>query len=356
MPSNKTRNFIKLLCLPSRHPYTSKLESNFIKIINPETDYFNEAKRKKINIVKLISEKHIPSEYDIVHIHFSFNRISPESFFQLLNYFKDRKKKIIWTSHSKESQHDKNLEDGLYEKYIYKFSDLIISPTLGCKKWIENNIGKDKSKDIVVIPLGYMAPPDKIDEQKTKITRENNSLIYLIGEFRENKEWLESILNILQCNSLKNYKLNLLYKPLEIYSDKEKKIIDERKKWFWQITHNSPRINNICLDELSNDLLIRNFLSASFCILPYKWGTHSGQIELARDCGCKCVASNVGFYKDQWKEVVLYGNGIEKKPEASTLTEAIIYSSKLKQPKIDTQFRRKEHQSVFVLYLDVPFF
>ena len=58
-------------------------------------------------------------------------------------------------------------------------------------------------------------------------------------------------------------------------------------------------------DDLDLDRYLRR---AHVSVLPYRWGTHSGWLELARDLGTRIVAPDCGYYTDQWADVVSYGN------------------------------------------------
>ena len=54
--------------------------------------------------------------------------------------------------------------------------------------------------------------------------------------------------------------------------------------------------------------LERYLRRAQVTVLPHRWGTHSGWLELARDLGTRVVAPDCGFYAEQWSEVVSYIN------------------------------------------------
>lgn len=291
---------IKILSLPARHPQVSKFDNGLdFKFINPNTDLLGYGFYQPS-----FYDKNYPSHtYDIVHIHFSFDRVPLLKLEELLDYFKSVKKPIVWTLHSKESQRVKNLENGEYQKLLFKYADKIISPTEGAKKWLEENLGIHKN-EVSVIPLGFIADPDEVKKLSSEVTKSKDIFTFLVGEFRENKDFIHSITNFLRCSELKRTKLQVIFKPLDAYLEnngKSRKDLLDFKK----IIQNT-RIIKISSPDIPNEVITRSFLKSHAIILPYKWGTHSGQIELAKDCGCHVVASNVGFYKEQWNRVRLY--------------------------------------------------
>jgi len=310
---------IKILSLPARHPYMSKFDNaKYFNFVNPGTDLLGSGSYQP----SFYDKNYPPETYDIVHIHFSFDKVPLPEFRKLLDYFKTVKKPIVWTIHSKESQRVRNLGDGQYQKLLFEHADKIISPTEGAKRWLEGKFGNHK-KEISVILLGFIASPDEVQRIGKNVKKDKNIFTFLVGEFRENKEFVQSIINFLQCPALKSAKLQVIFKPINFHQKEHVTVRPEILK-FWKIIQN-PRIVKISLPDIPNEVIIKAFLKSHAIILPYKWGTHSGQIELAKDCGCHVVASNVGFYKEQWNKVRLYDVSDGKSGEfPKRFTEALI--------------------------------
>ena len=73
-------------------------------------------------------------------------------------------------------------------------------------------------------------------------------------------------------------------------------------------------------DDIEIERYVRR---AHVTVLPYRWGTHSGWLELARDLGTRVVAPDVGYYPDQWSEVVSYRNNEVHGLAAESLAAAV---------------------------------
>lgn len=311
---------MRVLSLPSRHPYTSKLNVNGIVFVNPNDDLFSSG----LCSPEYLNKNHPPSSYDIVHIHFSFDRLTLEKFENILKYFRSHRKPIVWTAHSRESQRIRNYGEGRYQQLLFHYADRVISPTKRAVKWLEKRYGRHHHA-IVVIPLGFMADPRDIKRLQKKAKKDPLLFTMLIGEFRQNKEFVQSIINFLQCSDLADYRLQLIFKPMSLYDDIGR-ISDEMSFFYLLMQH--PRIETLSRPEITNDELNSAFLRSHAIILPYRWGTHSGQIELAKDCGCHVVASNVGFYKEQWQDVCLYDVSENSLETARNYTNALIVVSR----------------------------
>ncbi len=341
------KNHVNVLSLPSRHPYTSKFDGEIISFVNPNTDLFSSG-----NCSPKYFEEHFPVDnYDVVHIHFSFDKVSIGNFEEILDYFKKHNKPIIWTLHSKDSQRIRDYGNGEYQKLLFKYSDKIISPTNGAASWCKDALGKHK-RDVSIIPLGFMANPRDIERlQKKDIIKDPKLFTMLIGEFRENKEFVQSIVNFLQCSDLVDFKLQLIFKPIPLLDQNGQ--ISQEMAFFYNLLQN-PRIEFLSKSEISNDEINTAFLKSFALIIANKWGTHSGQIEHAKDCGCHVVASDVGFYEEQWEDVCLYKYNEKNALEtAKSYTNALIEVSKREIAIPLGEQRLKEHKEIVAQHLKV---
>jgi GT2 family glycosyltransferase len=73
--------------------------------------------------------------------------------------------------------------------------------------------------------------------------------------------------------------------------------------------------------------LVRLMARAWAWVLPYRFGTHSGWVELGRDLGTWVIAPNCGFYAAQNPDILTYGNseatGLDEKSLRSAVRAAV---------------------------------
>ncbi len=340
---------IRVLSLPSRHPYMAKFHNRGkIVFANAETDYFNDIGGNAS--ASYIEQHHPSSSYDVVHIHFSFDRLTPTQLGNLLDYFEEAGKPVVWTCHSRTSQRLRNLWGGQHQSMLYKRAARIVTLTNGCKKWLENSF-EYKREDIIVIPHGFIVDPSDIAKYQTLAKKDQ--FIYLVGEFRQNKEVIQTILNFLQCSELLDATLLLIFKPINLYSNGFNTTIDENMKFFWELTHDNPRINIISLPELPNDLIYKHFFESRWCLLPYLWGTHSGQLELCRDSGCSPIISDVGFYAEQWSEISTFAYSDNTNVFARNLTTAMMKARYSPSVIINPLLRNEEFETILKMTTEI---
>lgn len=291
---------IRILSLPSYHPLMSRFnDGKNIVFVNPNCDFF----AYKDWCTKQYLNRNFPlNSYDLVHIYMEYYLISVPRFKKLLLYFKNNKKKIIWTWSDKKSLLDENI-DYSYEKLLFKYTDKIISPSFGMRRWIISNFGQH-ANSIETIPYGYFAHPNEVQKISQRINKDKNLFTMLVGDFRDSKEYIQSILNFLHCTDLQKAKLKLIFRPMYVYKKRYKHIREELIN-FHQLIQNS-RISVLCRPEISDQEITEALYNSHVIILPYRWGDHSGQIELAKDCGCHVVVPDIGYYQEQWDKLIIY--------------------------------------------------
>jgi hypothetical protein len=69
LPRLIKKRLIRVLGFPTRHPYTSKFDTNGIRYVNPDTDLFSAG----LATPKFLEKNYPARLYNLVHIHFSFD-------------------------------------------------------------------------------------------------------------------------------------------------------------------------------------------------------------------------------------------------------------------------------------------
>lgn len=100
-------------------------------------------------------------------------------------------------------------------------------------------------------------------------------------------------------------------------------------------------------DRFTDEALVGYLQALDVSVLPHRFGTHSGWLELCRDLGTRVVAPDCGFYAEQWPAVHSYRNSEAGGLGVESLQEAV--SSALSAPGLDPADpvgRRAEREAV----------
>lgn len=342
---------IKVLSLPSYHPYNQRFDNGMdIGFVNPDSDFFsNPESATAAHIDKIYPV----DSYDVVHFHFEHYLIAAAQLEELIQYFKQNNKPIIWTCHDRKSLISKT-DNHTHESLLYRYSDAITTLTPGCKRWLEVTFGKEK--EIHVIPHGYIAHPGIVEHERTtmKIEKDPNLITIHIGDFRRSKDVMPAIHEILNDPELENARLQLIYRETEKMPQDGHEQYQELLR---MLPH--PRIQTISMKNIPDQVMITAFLRSHAILLPYRWGTHSGQLELARDCGCHVAVSDVGFYEEQWDEIKTWPVDDNGKWASGNIARVI--KEILKSPSLEPagawrleEFRKilKNHEEMYSALID----
>lgn len=80
-------------------------------------------------------------------------------------------------------------------------------------------------------------------------------------------------------------------------------------------------------DRFSDEALIDYLSRAQVSVLPYRFGTHSGWLELCRDLGTSVVVPDCGYYAEQWPAAISYRHnetaGLDEESLAAAVAAAL---------------------------------
>ena len=82
-------------------------------------------------------------------------------------------------------------------------------------------------------------------------------------------------------------------------------------------------------------------------VLPDRSSTHAGWVELCRDAGTRVVVHGGGRHRQQWSDVVLYGNDPQAGLDAASLTSAVVAALTRPAPvRVDRAWRDEQRAAV----------
>ena len=89
-------------------------------------------------------------------------------------------------------------------------------------------------------------------------------------------------------------------------------------------------------------------------VLPERYGTHSVDVEIARDVGTRVVAPSCGWFGDQWSDVVTYGNDEDGGLDAVSLTAAVAAALARPMPRpADRVWRAEQRDAIRRVHAEV---
>lgn len=166
-----------------------------------------------------------------------------------------------------------------------------IGLTEGSVSALGNRLGN--LPQVTVIPHGYVVPPDEVTGKVR--ARGNCAPQYLLyGALRRNRDHLATIANWSLSITDPDVRLSILLRALSPV-DFERHDVPA----LLAITKSDTRIHTTMRAYPSDGEIVAAGLQADALLLPYLFGSHSGQLELAFDLNLTPICSSVGFLKEQ---------------------------------------------------------
>lgn len=149
-----------------------------------------------------------------------------------------------------------------------------------------------------VIPHGYVVAPERLRQTRaTDVAGSHRYLLY--GAIRPNRDHMSTLTNWSLGLTDPAARLHLMVRalsPADFAPEATPRITD-----LLAITGRDPRIQVTMRPYPTDAQLVNAALNTDAILLPYLWGSHSGQLEFAFDMGLLAVCAAIGYVKEQYQ-------------------------------------------------------
>jgi hypothetical protein len=236
------------------------------------------------------------SFFDLLHVH-SLELASCDLIQAVLDRCERERKGVIVTIHDVDAMFE-TVGDG----YLRKLVDLsereipMVTLTEGAAGRITASLGS--SERPAVVPHGYVVPPSDPRFGGRRRRMQGGVTFLLYGGFRPNRVMHPACVNA-GFGLPEEDVLRVLTRgvsPIELRDS------EDAKKTVAFAVQMRGRVDLEIRPFPTDDDVIRFLITGDVLVMPYLWGTHSGQLETAFDLGLVPVISDVGFVREQWEQ------------------------------------------------------
>lgn len=274
----------RVLSYPPAHPYVDRLDHpDVADLVHREQPW------------PLLPDFYDPTwlqahggNWDVAHFHFTWEQHEPDTFEAVLRQHRDDGTPIVWTAHDLRNPH---LADAArHEDYLTLLAegaDEVVTLTAGAATAIAERYGRHPD----VIPHGPLVPPDRarrLREAAQRATGGPTDVLLLAKGLRANLDWRAGI-EVASTLAGQGVPIEL---TVHLHHDAPAK--DDILSYA-----GSGGVSIEVGDRMGTPELWRRLAVADVLLLPYRWGTHSGLVELATDLGTQPVVSDVGYVLQQ---------------------------------------------------------
>lgn len=298
------RRPIQLLTVPSRHPYVQAVTPTSVNLVEPErvVDWEPDPIFTPGALTRLAGE------VDLVHLHFSFDHLDVPAVRAWLDELAALELGLVLTAHDLRNPHHdtRDRHDALLGELI-PAAKAVLTLTPGAADEIARRFRRTAR---------VLAHPTLVDPTRTAAVATEPGLAALhLKSLRRN---LIDPVPIVQAVATGAHRaggrLRVDLHP-GVLDDPQLTGLGSVARAYGVELATHPRFDDLALE--------RYVRRAHVTVLPYRWGTHSGWLELARDLGTRVVAPDCGYYAEQWSDVVTYRNNETDGLDPASLADAV---------------------------------
>lgn len=276
----------RVVHIPGRTPYARKLHDEGIQVLNATT-VAGTAVPQDVTLAWLLV--HRPWDWlDVVHLHHpDFEPVS--CLRAVLAECRRVGKRMLFTVHDLDPIFGDSAKHNRRLRILAENGVPFVCPTPAAESISRRRFGADT----VMIPHGYVAVPGTHARQVPREPGPTRFLIY--GSLRRNRD-VELVLACWRfARHLRETTLHLLLRAPSRAS-----LAEDSEVWrMIRETAVDPRLRVEVLPFPTDHDVDEAVAGTDSLLLPYRWASHSGQLEHAADLGVLPVVSRTGFLPDQ---------------------------------------------------------
>ena len=286
--------------------------------------------------------------FDVMHVHFGFDHLSPESLQDVVRALRDTGKPLVLTVHDLRNPH--HLEADLHDAQLgvlVPAADAVVTLTHGAAGEV-----KDRwARDATVLPH-----PHVVDEPQLSAPRRRHE-DYVVGvhvkSLRAGMDPLpvvEELVTTLPRLSSASLRVDAHTDVMVPGYDRHDSALASRLESLAE----AGSIDLVVHDYFTDDELWRYLGGLDVSVLPYRFGTHSGWLEACHDLGTVVLAPDCGYYAEQRPCVTYRRPGEPPRDGVRSLSDAVTWAHRERPAwRADARERFAERRYLAAAHEDV---
>lgn len=283
---------LRVAHLPARTPYARKLSGDEFTIINGTRI----ASSGEVIPDALSTEwilDHRPLDWlDVVHLH-HLEFEDEHMLERLLTACEEANVRVVYTVHDLTAMFGANEDLHRRTRLVHAARAGLVCLTEGSATELIGILGEDTKAWLA--PHGYVVDPETVASLDPPAAGDVRRYL-MYGALRPNRDHLSTIVNWSLHTRATNDRLHLLMRGLSSahMADTSQHVMD-----LVHLAGADPRIEITMRGYPTDADIVTAGACADVLVLPYLWGTHSGQLELAFDLALFPLVSDVGHLRAQ---------------------------------------------------------
>ncbi|MFI1648631.1 hypothetical protein ACH4XT_17060 [Streptomyces avidinii] len=348
---------IRVVHAPARTPYVRKLTDGHIEIVNGTVHRGMEVPRDVS--MRWLLERRPFDWFDVLHLHHvEFDDLATLK--SVLSECARSGRRVVFTAHDVDPVFSKR---AAYHRKLSVLAEAgvpFVCLTEASRSDVRKRFGD--RVETVTIPHGFVVPPGTSYPSRAQEVR--SPRYFLFGSLRENRDITTALYNWRFGRHQQDTSMHLLLRaPGRI------NLLEEHDRWSLLTSMaGDPRLRIDVLPHPTDEDVVDTALGCDALVLPYRWGSHSGQLELAFDLGLVPVVSAVGYVRDQydrhapfvdepvwfdWSDGAEYAYGPRFLEALDTAAERLRHSRPSGPSPDFADYRITEHEAIMAAHLEM---
>ncbi|MFI5808570.1 hypothetical protein [Streptomyces sp. NPDC051561] len=284
---------LRVVHVPARTPYARKLHGPDFHILNDTPLPTGETIPAAVNATWLLD--HTPLTWlDVLHLH-HIDAEDPATLERLLDACTTADVRVVFTAHDTTPMYGTPADFTARLRLLLAAGVHWVCLTGTSRSALTDLLGTPPPA--AVIPHGYVAPPEELLRRERE--RGSGSARFLMyGAARHSRDQISPVINWSLGTPDPGATLQLLlraFSPADFTTESRTPLLLETAR-------QDPRIRLTMRPYPTDDDVINAGLASDVLLLPYLWGSHSGQLELAFDLNLLPVCSRTGHLPEQHRQ------------------------------------------------------
>ncbi len=316
---------VRVAAIPPRHPYVDAVRPTTVAQVLPDRVSGWEPDPLLEPGALLAAAPGI----EVVHLHFGYEHLDEAGLSAWADALRASRLPLVLTVHDLRNPHDPSREqhDGHLRVLIARAAE-VLTLTQGAAAEIGDRFGRNAT--VVAHPTTLTAPPTPLPET------ERGLVTLHLKSLRRNVVDPAAVVAAAAEGAMRaGGRLRVDMHP-EVVRRAELQPVHRLAK--------SGRIELNVHERFDDDELHDYLARSHVSVLPYRFGTHSGWLELCRDLGTAVVAPSSGHYLDQWADAVAYRHDEQSGLDPSSLAASVEQQLRAPPPRPAERRSRLAHR------------
>jgi beta-1,4-mannosyltransferase len=273
----------RVLSYPPRHPYVDRLDGAAATLVHRDEQW------------PLLPSFYDPewvaahaSGWDLAHLHFTWEQHPLDQVEAVLEAHQAAGRPVVWTVHDLRNPHTSTQrEDDAYLAVLAARADAVTTLTPGAA----SDVSRRFARDAVVLPHGPLLEHHDAARYRERPRPEGPTRVLLHARSLRRNLDVAAVLDAAARAVACGVEVQLVVSVHDDASVRRavERLLGDHRSGIEVVRHAPWTHPELCAAIADADALV----------LPYRWGTHSGLVELAADVGTPVIAAAVGFLAEQ---------------------------------------------------------